>query len=316
MPRRAPGAPLGVARPQHVKDDAADGAGQPQRKVIPRRESWDHSNITVHGWNQHPPLRSALCRQADFDTPWFREWVGRFATPMRYHRGLWEWVYVSEALRERGALSRQSRGLGFGVGTEPLPAAYASFGCRITATDLPPDDASKKGWAGGVQYAGRKDGSKNNQVCPEEQFNKLVDFRHCDMNDIPSDLDGFDFCWSCCALEHLGSLDAGMRFIERSLDTLRPGGWAVHTTEFNLSSNVTTIDGGPTVLYRQRDLEQLVEGLQNYENQITQLDLTPGDQILDGFVDFPPYELSEPHLKLAIEGYTCTSVAVIVHKGA
>src|SRR5262245_35221005 len=257
MPRRASGTPLGV--------------GRPQRKEIPPRESWDRGNITAHGSYQHPLLGSALCRQRDFDTPWVREWVRRLATPMRYHRGLWEWVYVSEALRERGALSRQSRGLGFGVGAEPLPAAYASFGCRIIATDLPLDEASKKGWAGGVQYAGRKEGLKNNQICPEEQFSRLVDFRHCDMNDIPSDLDGFDFCWSCCALEHLGSLDAGLRFVERSLDTLRPGGWAVHTTEFNMSSTAATIESGPTVLYRQCDLKRLIENLQNDGNQIAQL---------------------------------------------
>ena len=82
------------------------------------------------------------------------------------------------------------------------------------------------------------------------------------MNDISSDLSNFDFCWSCCALEHLGSLSAGMRFIERSLDTLRPGGWAVHTTEFNIFSDVATIERGATVLYRQRDLRWLMEHLQ------------------------------------------------------
>ena len=135
------------------------------------------------------------------------------------------------------------------------------------------------------------------------------------MSDIPSDLDGLDFWWSCCALEHLGSLDAGIRFVERSLDTLRPGGWAVHTTEFNMSSNAATIESGPTVLYRQCDLKRLIENLQNDGNQIAQLDLTPGDQILDGFVDLAPYELWEPHLKLASEGYTCTSVAIIVQNG-
>jgi hypothetical protein len=75
--------------------------------------------------------------------------------------------------------------LGLALVRSRLPAAYASFGCRITATDLPLDEASKKGRAGGVQYAGRKEGLKNKQICPEEQFSRLVDFRHCDMSDIP-----------------------------------------------------------------------------------------------------------------------------------
>ena len=85
---------------------------------------------------------------------------------------------------------------------------------------------------------------RNDQICPEDEFRRLVDFRYCDMNNISSDLHEFDFCWSCCALEHLGSLSAGLRFIERSLDTLRPGGWAVHTTEFNLFSDAAQLRGG------------------------------------------------------------------------
>ena len=89
----------------------------------------------------------------------------------------------------------------------------------------------------------------------------------------------FDFCWSCCALEHLGSLSAGLRFIERSLDTLRPGGWAVHTTEFNLFSDAATVERGATVLYRQRDLKWLVEHLQRQGHQSAPLDLTLGDQV-------------------------------------
>jgi hypothetical protein len=61
---------------------------------------------------------------------------------------------------ERGVLQSPSRGLGFGVGAEPLAATFASFGCHIIATDLPPDEATKKGWAGGVQYAGKIEGLK------------------------------------------------------------------------------------------------------------------------------------------------------------
>jgi SAM-dependent methyltransferase len=218
-------------------------------------------------------------------------------------------------LRERGVLQGPSRGLGFGVGAEPLAATFASFGCHIIATDFPPDEATKKGWAGGVQYAGKIEGLKNDRICPEEQFRRLVDFRYCDMNDISSDLREFDFCWSCCALEHLGSLGAGLRFIERSLDTLRPGGWAVHTTEFNIFSDVATIERGATVLYRQRDVKWLVDHLHRQGHRIAALDLTPGDQVLDRFVDVPPYERCEPHLALAIGRFASTSVAIIVQKG-
>ena len=52
------------------------------------------------------------------------------------------------------------------------------------------------------------------------------------MNHLPDDLRGFDFTWSSCALEHLGTLAAGADFVVAQMDCLRPGGVAVHTTEF------------------------------------------------------------------------------------
>ena len=57
-------------------------------------------------------------------------------------------------------------------------------------------------------------------------------FRAVDMNDIPPDLRGFDFTWSSCALEHLGTLRAGADFVVEQMTCLRPGGVAVHTTEY------------------------------------------------------------------------------------
>ena len=43
------------------------------------------------------------------------------------------------------------------------------------------------------------------------------------MNELPGDLAGFDFTWSSSAFEHLGSLEAGARFVERQMHCLRPG---------------------------------------------------------------------------------------------
>ena len=65
-------------------------------------------------------------------------------------------------------------------------------------------------------------------LCDAEQFNRLVSFREIDMNAIPSDLRVFDFCWSLCAFEHLGSIRQGLAFVIISVALLRPGGVAVH----------------------------------------------------------------------------------------
>ena len=287
-----------------------------RQKAPPDRSLWDRSREEVEERGARADLASTICRQRDFDERYFRDWVRRFAQPLRYHRGLWEWVFVAEMLRRGGALVPGSRGVGFGVGREPLPAVFASFGCAVVATDLAEREAAEKGWAGGVQYAGRLDLLRNGAICPEDRFGRLVQFRAVDMKDIPADLAGFDFCWSCCALEHLGSIEAGLGFIERSLTVLRPGGIAVHTTEYNVLSDRATLRKGPTVLFRRRDLASLQDRLAQAGHGPAPLDLAPGDLVLDNFVDLPPYQPNEPHLLLEFQGYTTTSVGLVVRKSA
>jgi 2-polyprenyl-3-methyl-5-hydroxy-6-metoxy-1,4-benzoquinol methylase len=259
--------------------------------------------------------RSAVCRQDSFETPAFQEWLRRLGEAPRYHRKLWEFVFICQALRERGALRPGARGLGFGVGTEPLSAYFASQGCDITATDMAPEAAAAAGWTQTNQYAASKETLRSSAICPDDLFDAHVDFRFCDMRAIPTDLTGFDFCWSACALEHLGSLEAGLTFIERSMDTLAPGGVAIHTTELNLSSDTETIAHGPTVLYRRRDLEQFAHRMRERNVEVEPFDFETGDGALDRYVDFPPY-LNEPHLRLAIEGYASTSIGIICRKAS
>ena len=106
---------------------------------------------------------------------------------------------------------------------------------------------------------------------------------------IPERLDGaFDFVWSCCALEHLGDLEAGWRFVENSIRCLKPNGIAVHTTEYCLSSNVRTIERSSTVLYRRRDLEALRSRL-NKRGYTIDLNLNAGGDRWDRLVGLPPY---------------------------
>ena len=64
------------------------------------------------------------------------------------------------------------------------------------------------------------------------------------MNAIPADLGRFDLIWSSCALEHLGSPKAGLEFVVRTLELLKPGGVSVHTTEIELTLRDDTADYG------------------------------------------------------------------------
>ena len=256
---------------------------------------------------------SIACRSDAFLQPWFSYWTARFHVQMRQHRKLWEFVFICQALWERGALRPGSRGLGFGVGTEPMAALFAAEGCQVVGTDMAPDGASALGWIETQQHALGKEALRKPELCPDDVFEPNVSFRVVDMNHVPDDLTGFDFCWSSCALEHLGSIEQGLAFIERSLDCLKPGGWAVHTTELNLSSNDDTVDHMGTVLFRRRDFEALAERLAAKGHRLAPFDFDPGDGPADTYVDVAPF-LQDPCLKIALMGYITTSFGVIIQK--
>jgi len=269
-------------------------------------------------------LHSQLCSAASLRSPELRAWAQRLR-PMwaagpddrrehMVHRKMWEWLFVAEALRERGLLAPGHAGLGFGVGQEPLVALFAAEGCDVVATDQPADQATASGWtASETEWAAGLESLNTGGLCGPEEFERRVRYRAVDMNAIPDDLRGFDFTWSSCALEHLGSLGAGAEFVVRQMDCLRPGGTAVHTTEYVLSSDQDTVEAGGTVLYRRKDIEALARRLRA-DGHAIDLDFTEGDSPDDLHVDVPPY--SDVHLRTRLGAYVTTSLALVVTKAA
>ena len=255
---------------------------------------------------------SQACTQAQFHTPTYRYWCREIRETPRYHRKQWEFCYILQALSSYGAIREGQRGLGFGVGTEPLTAVLAARGCHIVATDLNSDAAQRVGWADTNQHAADIAALNTRGICDPARFAANVTYRVVDMNHIPSDLRDFDFTWSACCLEHLGSIANGLAFIENSLATLRPGGIAVHTTEFNCSSNEATLHRGHTVLFRGQDIEALCARLKKDGHEIT-ANFHLGDQELDQRIDVPPYS-TDRHLKLQLGKYATTSFGIIVRK--
>jgi hypothetical protein len=241
-------------------------------------------------------------------------WNPRGEDPREFmlHRKMWEWLFIAEALSERDMLRPGRTGLGFGVGKEPLVALFASLGCDVMATDQPPDLAESSGWTdSSIEWAGGLAGMNEDGLCPPEAFAARARYRDVDMNDIPPDLRDFDFTWSSCAFEHLGSLQAGADFLVTQMDCLKPGGVAVHTTEFTVSSNADTLETGGTVLYRRRDIEALVKRLRRSGHAID-IDYTEGSTPEDLHVDTPPY--TNVHLRTTLGQYVTTSLALVIQK--
>lgn len=106
-----------------------------------------------------------------------------------------------------------------------------------------------------------------------------------------------------------------MQFVVNAVEkTLKVGGVAVHTTEFNLSSNEDTVETGDTVIYRHRDLTELIKRLEDRGHIVQPLTIAPDTHCWDFYVDVPPYTTT-PHLKLMLGKYVATSVGIVVQRG-
>jgi len=249
-----------------------------------------------------------------FEEPGYLRWCKSLHTSPAFQRKQWEWIYILQVLDSHGVLKENSRGLVFGCGKEPLPAVMARMGSTIVATDLASEDAKTTGWTATNEHSARLDDLVYPEICGRNTFLNRVSFRPCNMNQIPEDLTGFDFLWSSCSLEHLGSLDNGLRFIENSMRCLRPEGIAVHTTEFNLGSNGSTIENKHICIYRKRDVEALAIRLLAQGHKIGMINFTPGSSPIDNHADLPPYK-SHVHFRLILNRHLITSIGIFVRRG-
>jgi len=252
---------------------------------------------------------SQACTADQFHEQHYTRLVSAIGQETRFHRKQWEYIYILRVLEHYGLLAEGVKGLGFGCGKEPLVALMARDGVRVIATDIAPAVDSDSHWgsrsAMDLFYGG---------ICSEARFAEQVAFRDVDMTQIPEDLGQHDFVWSCCALEHLGSLQAGLDFIVNSMACVKPGGLAVHTTELNTSSDTETFESPGLSLYRRSDLLALQDRLTRLGCSLLPLNFYAGDQPEDEYVDLPPYE-QKLHLKLQIQQFVVTSFGLVIRKG-
>ncbi|MFK5984190.1 MAG: glycosyltransferase [Pseudomonadota bacterium] len=269
--------------------------------------------------------KAGICTQETLDSPVYRKWENEFKLgtidPIskitnKMHRKLWEWCFIAQALFEQKVLLKGKRGLGFAVGTEPLSSMFCHYGASIVATDLSIDVAQEKGWVDTRQHAFDLSALNARKLCETEKFKKLCQFKNVDMNAIPDSFKNFDFLWSSCSLEHLGSLELGEQFIYNAMKCLKPGGVAVHTTEYNFSSDINTIRTGPTVLYRKKDIKKIRDNLVAKGHTVLDINFDSGTMPDDLIIDVPPYyqDADKAHLKLKHEGYVITSIGIIIIK--
>ncbi|WP_431271634.1 SAM-dependent methyltransferase [Dankookia sp. P2] len=271
-------------------------------------------------------LTSRTCRQTDIESDWVRHWCRALGTTPFYHRKLWEDCFILQVLWEQGVMEPGRRALGFAVGQEPLPAILASRGVAVLATDLAAEDARAEDWIRTGQHGRDTDPLFRPHLAERAEFDRLVDFRTADMADLPPALqDGSrDIVWSACAMEHLGSHERGLAFVEFGDALPEAGRHRGAHDEAEPGRDGETLSQGNTVLFQRKHLEALATRLAAQGHRMLPLDHTHPPAIMDQFVDIPPFEegrvplghLSPPHLRLSIAGHPATSVRNRGDRGA
>lgn len=243
-------------------------------------------------------------------------------TGIPYIRKLWEWWVVCETYWRYVALNPDSgrRCLGFGVGREPVAVWLVSHGEAdlVVATDLAGtvdvwDDTDQK--ARGVLDLLKAVGTKHIDSI------RRLHFYSIDMDDIdPLRTADFDFTWSCGSMEHIGGKEALKRFYLRQFDCLRPGGWCVHTTEYDYENDPSnTLDAHDICLLNDADIQDIATCVHNAGHQLLPIHtyLTPSSNPADTYVDRPPYcSPGSYHLRVEVcnGAYRTTSVSLIAQK--
>jgi hypothetical protein len=261
---------------------------------------------------QGQPFASSLCRYEDMITDEYLHVCQAIGQQPLVNRKQWEFAFIYWKLRSYNMLGPGIGGIGFGVGTEPLPAAFIAEKCKILATDAPIGN-NDQGWSLSGQHASSLEALLKPEIVSDDEFRSLCDFMPLDMNNYESIPFGWQFHWSSCVIEHLGGIEQAIEFLIQSSLRLAPGGIAVHTTEFNLTSNEHTIDEPGTCILRKCDLERLCDRVGSVGLSIEPLILDPGTHSYNYHVDAPPYE-GYNHLRLELGNYVATSLGVVIKR--
>ena len=320
---------LGTRAPDGVTGNMPGPAGDMTLGQIARQAALlSRVDVSEHNRVGTPPtfakLQSQAASAAQCQDPaylrWFRLLMGMPEGDLAglvFNRKTWEWAYIAEAVTQAGLMEPGRSALGFGVGTEPLPALFASRGLHVTATDQGAEGVDH--WADTGQLMTGLTGLSRPHLLGDDELAARVTTRNVNMNDVPDDLGAHDVIWSSCVIEHLGSPERGLDFVLESCEMLAPGGIAVHTTEIEMTRRDTTADYGNCAVYRLADLQDFATrlgaaGLRASFNFTVPMD-TPEDRWislvgLEG--DAAPRDLA--HLRLALGDSISTSFGILIRR--
>jgi SAM-dependent methyltransferase len=176
---------------------------------------------------------SKLCDATDWFDPEFQRIIrAELEEEPRFHRKQWEFAQIFRTLQALGLLNGRSRGLSMGGGEERLLYAIARRAGHLTVTDL---------YEPGSTWDGARTDNPDRSLKAAAPFAidpSRLTARRMDMRALEFDDASFDFCYSSCAIEHIGHYDDFLRHLQEVRRVLKDDGVYVLTTEFHYGEDV------------------------------------------------------------------------------
>ena len=229
-----------------------------------------------------------IANYEDFISKEYKLFCSEINEEARFHRKQWEFFVISREILRHFNNFEGKNALGFAVGQEVLLEYFVKKGAKIIGSDLHVNNANTEGWKNTNQHLSNY---KLKGIVDKNIFNNSFTMDYVDMNNIPEKYlkSEFDFIWSSCALEHLGSIKKGLDFIKNSLDCLKSGGVAVHTTEYNLSSETEHCDHKSSSIYSKHDILTLKNELELLGYKVLPINFNRKNNAINNYVDKPNY---------------------------
>ena len=197
-------------------------------------------------------ILSKICDTADwFDNEFNSIVINELKEQPRLHRKQWEFAMIFLALRKLGFLEADKTGLSMGGGTERVLYSIAKHVKKLFVTDLYDENTS---WDC-ARTLNPDDLIKNNM--PSEITTNNITALKMDMRSLDFEDNTFDFCYSSCAFEHIGSFDDFGQHLDEVYRCLKPEGVYVFTTELQLGN--TTIQDKNNYIFSPGILQIIIE---------------------------------------------------------
>lgn len=178
-------------------------------------------------------IRSKICDAADWFDPELLTVIQQHLQEVpRFHRKQWEFATIFLMLQKLGLLTDGKTGLSMGGGKELLLYAIARQVKKLIITDL---------YDPSTEWDCARTGDPDEFIKMNKPFpvdDSRLQALRMDMRQLEFKDETFDFCYSSCAIEHIGSDTDFRQHLQEACRVLKPGGIYVLTTEFQFDDQL------------------------------------------------------------------------------